>query len=386
MNSFNISKAAIAGALLISTNIAAAQNSAVIGDLHAEGNVTIGHHPTLETVANTDRGYENGKLIATDPDSTARIQMNNGNGRVTVGTNTEATVQTGPGYLVIADGDRIDFEFKTGIPYAIEMDCYIVRPHPLQPAGTGNLVSGSIIRDEDGSYVLGRGGRIDVTVNRRYLDMIRDFDRKADDGNRRRYSDATQPDRVHTLINDERFEGCGGGAGLIAALPETCGVNTGSRIGSVVGAVGTAVAAIAGGGSSSPGAPDNSRNDDPPASGSSGGSGSSSGSGSSTSSGGSGSPGIPSAGSSGSGSSGGDGGSGSSGGASSSGASGGKGSSGSSGGTGGSGSSGGKDDSGSSGGKGDECGDSDGYKPKDPVDPPASPVKGKDTGSDKGKC
>lgn len=377
----------------MASTIATAQSTVTIGNLNANGSVSIGQNPNTTTVVDNTEAYINGELVVTDNNSTARVDMNNGDGMVTVGTNMEATMRTGPGYLVIADGDRIDFEFKPGIPYAIEMDCYIVRPHPLQTVNQGELIRGSIIRDDDGSYVLGRGGRIDVTVNRKYLDYVRDFDRKADDGNRRRYSDGSQPDRVHTLKRDDRFEGCGGAAGLIAAIPQTCGVNTGSRIGSVIGAVGAGVAAIAsGGGSSSSGGPSNGRKEDPPASGSSSGSGSSSSSGGSSSSSGSsssGGPGIPSgsssSGGSSSSSSGGKGGSGSSGGSSSSGASGGKGGSGSSGGKGDSGSSsssGGKGGSGSSGGKGDECGGSGGYKPKDPKDPPASPVKGES----KDKC
>jgi len=201
-------------ALTMTVSIQAHAND-VIGSMTSRGSVTLGENVTSITISDNIHPYFNGDLIQAPEDASARVRLNNNDGFVTVGSSTEATVSTGPGYYVVADGNRIDFEIELGVPYVIQMDCYVVRPHPIQNVASGQKISGSIIRDDSGTYVLGRGGRIDVTVDGTYV--ARQYSAQE----RQRYVSIAQPDRLHVLEKDDRLEGCGA-AGLIAAIPRTC--------------------------------------------------------------------------------------------------------------------------------------------------------------------
>ncbi len=192
-----------------------AQDTKVIGSMTSQGSVTLGENVTSITITDNIHPYFNGDLIKAPESASARVRLNDNDGFITVASSTEATISTGPGYYVKAQGDRIDFDLKLGVPYVIQMDCYVVRPHPIQHVTSEQRISGSIIRDDSGTWVLGRGGRIDVTVDGTYV--ARQY--AADE--RQQFVSVAQPDRLHIVEKDDRVQGCGG-AGLIAAIPRTC--------------------------------------------------------------------------------------------------------------------------------------------------------------------
>lgn len=200
---------------LTATSNSYAQGNDVIGSMTSQGSVTLGENVTAITITDNIHPYFNGDLIEAPDSASARVRLNDNDGFVTVASSTQATISTGPGYYVIADGNRIDFDIEPGVPYVVQMDCYVVRPHPIQNVAAGQRISGSIIRGDSGTYVLGRGGRIDVTVDGTYV--ARQYAAEE----RQQYVSVAQPDRLHILEKDDRLEGCGG-AGLIAAIPRTC--------------------------------------------------------------------------------------------------------------------------------------------------------------------
>ncbi len=162
---------ALASLASLSLTANAASSSIVIGQFLGKGAVTLGEGVTQISVKDNVHPYFEGDKIVISDSASGVLRLKNEAGVISMAANTTAKVSAQAGvYSVTADGSGLRFLFKKGTAFRVTMDCYTVEPganaglKKVTNSADGEWVGGAIMAVKSGTYVQGVRGDLKVTT------------------------------------------------------------------------------------------------------------------------------------------------------------------------------------------------------------------------------